>query len=567
MSISIKREPQPFIPVYNEAMLILDSTKKSEEGFQYIVDVNIYGTNQSRIIVQTNPQGYGVVDLHKHIEPFVTFSIDHDNTNLFQNMQSAYTKYNVSLSEEYRVYNYIISVTDSAGFCKYNFNSTHYYKIGDNITVSGSTVPAYDGVQTVSSAPSSTSVVTTKAFSANATGVALRADNATTIITGSTVFSASTYAINASLYWEDIPNWDHTLYKMDTGTTGSFLSTIPSTNDVKLGDRIWSNFYNSTSLKVAYVQITSDNGVYNIANNKTSSTDANKFLTLGVGPWNIENTTNSVTVVSGVLPIINEFTTQYTVKLLDSTSATTSETLTFNLVDNCSRFENYRMIYLDRFGSFLNVNFDLAHKKRINVKREMYQQNYGSYNPTTNYYGWNSWDRGTSQLDSKIREIYTINTDWISETIGNQVIDLIESPEVYHLTEDNFTWAYNSPILINTISNNGGYIQINTVVHGFLQGDRVLLEDFNSSYGINGVAIITSIVSTTAFVINKLYQSIVYSGTESVSQGYKTGNNGGKLYAVNINTNSLSEKQRAIDKLINYTIDFEYSNKSGVQRG
>lgn len=568
MAISILKQPQVFTPVYNPIMIILDSDKKSETNFQYIIDVLINGTEESRLKVQSTPDGYGVVNIQKHVEPFVTFDLSHTETDIFQKIPNSYTKYSVALSEEYLVINPFTGVTNNSSNTQYDFSNIHYYEVGDKVNISGSSYASYDGVQTVDSVPNNMSIVTTTTYVSGATGNITRADSSNTIITGSTAISGSTYANNTALKWLNYPSFLNSDYTLGTGTTGEFLSSIPRELTVRTDDRLWMNFYNGVSNEGLYLKVVSDTGTFHITNPYYTSNDTQKFIQVGVGPWNLNNSGNTVSVISGALPIVNQFTTQYTVTLINGFSADTSETLTFNMFPQpCTRFDNHKMIYLDHKGSWQSVNFQLANKKKVSTKKTDYIANYGGYNASTNEWTYNSYDRGKSRLDTDITESYTIQTDWVDEATGSQVIELIQSPEVYHLTNNDYTWAYNTPIGVNTISNNGGYIQVNVTTHNYLQGDRVLLENFGSSYNINGIYTITSIVSTGAFVIDRVYQSVAYTGTEQVSNGYITGNVGGELLAVNIDTNSLEEKTKNKTKMINYSVNFEYAFKNVIQRG
>ena len=130
---------------------------------------------------------------------------------------------------------------------------------------------------------------------------------------------------------------------------------------------------------------------------------------------------------------------------------------------------------MNNAGSFSAFNFDLEDSKSVRAKKINYQKNYGSYDSSENVYGWSDSDRGQTRLDTDIEETYTINSDYIKESYGNLVEDLILSPEVYHLD--------------------------------------------------NNV-----------------------------------------LRSIDIKTDSVKIKQRKTDKLINYTISFQYSNKNTVQR-
>ena len=101
MSISILAEPQEFQPVYNEVVLVLDSTLKTEESFQFIIDITVNGSYSSRMKVSPNPDGYGVVDMHRHLESYTSYNLDTAATGTFQQMTDSFCKYSVALKEEY----------------------------------------------------------------------------------------------------------------------------------------------------------------------------------------------------------------------------------------------------------------------------------------------------------------------------------------------------------------------------------------------------------------------------------------------------------------------------------
>ena len=90
MAITIEVEPQKFQSVYNEVMIVLDSTNKAEPKFQYVIDINVNAVNVSRIKVQSNPQGYGVLNISKHLEPYVGSDIDIDNLDIFKDLENSY---------------------------------------------------------------------------------------------------------------------------------------------------------------------------------------------------------------------------------------------------------------------------------------------------------------------------------------------------------------------------------------------------------------------------------------------------------------------------------------------
>jgi len=437
MAITILLEPQEMQPVYNEIITVLDSTKKTEANFQYIVDVNIDGVFSSRLKIPSNPSGYGVVDLHKHIEPFISYDLDTTETDSFRRIPNSFKKYDITLYEEYVINAVGATISDNSGNTQIGYPSVpHQLQIGDKIIVSNSTVPAYDGVHTVTSIVSTTIVKTDFTYTSPATGDWIRQDGATTVSTSATVFTGDKFAFNGVSNWVDVPNFDSTDYILDVSLK-SFLSTIPSVNEVRLEDRIYLNFYNNATNNANALLVTSENGVYHIVNPFAVVNDSNKFISVGVGGWNLINTTSTVNVISGSLPILDANSTSYTVQMFNDFGFTypTSNEITFNINSDCNNFENYRLMYLDSLGSFQNVNFDLAADEDLRVNRKTYKKHAGSYNATAVSYGWASQDRGNTVIDTDIEELFTIRTNWIDNNIASQVKELIKSPEVYHINE------------------------------------------------------------------------------------------------------------------------------------
>ena len=72
MAITIKIEPKEFQSTYNEVVMVLDSTNKAKIKFQYVIDVNVEGVYSTRLKVQSNPDGFGVVNLSKHLESHIS---------------------------------------------------------------------------------------------------------------------------------------------------------------------------------------------------------------------------------------------------------------------------------------------------------------------------------------------------------------------------------------------------------------------------------------------------------------------------------------------------------------
>lgn len=437
MAITIKVEPQMYSPVYNELMVVLDSTNKSEPKFQYIVDVNIDGVYSSRMKIQSNPQGYGVLNLSKHIEHALSSDLDLSNASVFEKASNSFVKYDVTLSEEYVLTSTFTSVADDGnGFCEYTFLTDHYFVDEDFITIDA-VLSSYDGVQEVTSVPSSTKVVTTKPFTATTTGTGVLSNNTVTILSDPAVFSGDKYATNNVVDWHLVPTYDDDTHIPATGTPCTFLTNLPDVMSTRLDDRFTMNFYHDVTDSAKYLKVTVDGSeVYYFENSSPTVSTDNRVMSVGCGYFDIANGTLSGTPPQAALPVFDTDNSYYTVELVNDSLVTTSEVKRFNIDRSCSEHNNYKLMYLNRGGSFSTFNFIAGSSKSINVKKTNYNKNYGSYNSVANTYGWGTEETGVTRLNTEVTDTYTINSDYITEGYGDTIEQLIASPEVYHIDDN-----------------------------------------------------------------------------------------------------------------------------------
>ena len=221
-------------------------------------------------------------------------------------------------------------------------------------------------------------------------------------------------------------------------------------------------------------------------------------------------------------------------------------------------------MYLNRGGSFSTFNFTLAHTKAVNVKRKTFEQNYGSYDSVSNTYGWNTYDRGTTVIDTEVEESFTINSDYVNEAVGDTIADLIQSPEVYHLADNEYNTLGANVTITNAIDK-GGFLQLQTsAAHGLKFNDVVRLSGFASD-SFNQDWRVKSVDSTTKITINKSSTPTPFVGCGQVLNKLSLTKDG-ELRAINIKTSSVNLKQTKKEKLISYSIKFNYSTKNNTQR-
>ena len=128
----------------------------------------------------------------------------------------------------------------------------------------------------------------------------------------------------------------------------------------------------------------------------------------------------------------------YTIQILNVLGGEQTEEFRFNLDCTCYKFQNYPLLFKDRFGSYVPFNFELNNKQKVNVnKRDAYKKFIGNGGATSYTYSANERSKSIYNID--IEEQWTLNTDWLTEAEAAYFEELITTPEasilidgVYH---------------------------------------------------------------------------------------------------------------------------------------
>lgn len=456
MSITIKKQPQELTPVYNQMIIVATSSNQTQENFQFVADIYCDANYVTRMKVPVNPEGYGVFDIHKHLENRVSFDFNPNQYYINRATQS-FATYSVNFSEEFRQYwkftdNFFVTGTYSGNVGFYG-PTQPYFNVGNEILIqqnTGFSYSQYNGVHTilaisysipnwyittdtawVGSSPTNSGTMSLANYGLNNISV--------------TASITEQYTFNGVQSFQDYINWDYT--KWDAKTTspyGKWFTNVPENYELTLDSMMWLNLYQNVSNEVTKVFIQTDNGVYGMTNSFTSMTiDNNRFLQVSIGPKQLLTATSSLTIVSGTLPVLNSTSTYMTIWTENSTSGITIAKKTFNIIEGCSRYEKIQLIFMDKMGSFIPFTFNMVNRNNKTINRTDFQQHYGTYAPATNNWNYKTYDRGRKTLDIVVIETYTINSNWVNQETSNYLMELFESPEVYWLKEDGTIVAIN----------------------------------------------------------------------------------------------------------------------------
>jgi hypothetical protein len=458
MPLTIRKVPQELQPTYNQVIIAATSSLQTELNYQLVSDVYCRGQKVSRMKTPVNPEGYIVVDYHKHLENRVSFDFLITATGFSVATQS-FASYSVVFFDEFRhEWDFTdnqfspIGLTSYAGFIS---QQTPYFSVGDEVYISqnaGYTHPEYNGVHNIIAITQSglTWSITTDApwqgsSPANPGTMVYSSFQLTTLPVGTlTLFSTPTQSSTASFFPEkyvfngvegyvDFISWNYDEYDANTSTLGKFFTNAPDNYVLATSSNMLLNLYQNATDEITSFKVSTNLGTFSIVNSFTTITnDQHRFLQINASP--------KLFYQSGW---INNSTTSITMWVENKTADKTIANKTFSIGKGCSPYDDLEIIFMDRLGSFIPYVFNRLNRQTNNIQRSDYQQVYGSYAPASQNWNYNTYDRGRKSLDVVVSETYTATSDWVNQATSDYLQELFQSPEVYLVKPDGTIVAIN----------------------------------------------------------------------------------------------------------------------------
>tara|TARA_R110000772_G_scaffold7141_3_gene24469 strand:- start:237 stop:1763 length:1527 start_codon:yes stop_codon:yes gene_type:complete len=459
---AVKVRPLELSPTYNETIVVLESPNIQSDNFKWIV--NIYrgadGDDDylllSTIVILPNPDGFGVIDFHRHIENYITTSFfPADVDRISQRVYADGLKWSFQVTEQFENPRWrfndnrtdlganVAFRTDNA-FDPASTYDQHPFQTGDDVSIvqdAGYTHEEYNTDSTILTYYDEFNVITDIPKEADTPinpGIMTLVGGGSRTIE-QVIASATTtiYSFNGALSFQNFRNWNSDNYLMSSTSapTTKFLMDSASEFNITLNDRVWINNYMSTTpYSVLYIE--TNEGTY---------TASQIYIPLGqhfinqnkIGAVDYGETDEVLYAVTGTLPVTKSSTTFIKVTPYDSYPGTAvGETITMNIVDDCSKYESVRFFYMDKLGSYLPLTFNKVSRTNVTNERKNYKQNYGSYDPVSDAWGYTTYDRGNTTYDLNSTEKITCTSDWLNQSGVDMVNDMINSPIVY-VQDDN----------------------------------------------------------------------------------------------------------------------------------
>lgn len=458
-TVSIVTQPDEWSPVNKELWYKVDSGSSSVSDFKYLFRIlkknEPFATTNYSVLstykVPPSPSGYALFSPNQLLKSFFDYNVNPFQSGWASNfvggansgIPDGLVQYTINYGYEYNpsqeYYDVFYFDATNAGL---TFSTPHGLTAGDIITINKTNKQVnvvYDGTASVVSIPNPYFAVINKGWSGVNTPNGTDGGIITNIFRLNATASTR-YAFNGTRqYRERTKNFNE--YILGLTNNNKFLRNYTSEyKSINYGPNTTTNEYETVSLIVATASgLTSSvrfamfnsTGVeqttysYNLPTNNVY-----RRLDIGVGTQNLSNSFS-----------INWGSTNYdyyTVTYLQN-GVTASETLKYKLRNECSPYnanEWIRVLWLNRQGGWDYFTFTRDVKKSVAITRS-------EYNRILDW-DYSVGDRGRTIFATKAEEIFTIQSNWITDNEAKWLEELMTSPEVYIIGNDNDT-LYSSP--------------------------------------------------------------------------------------------------------------------------
>lgn len=378
-ALTLLTDIRTYTPAYNRMELLVneaDAPTKALSQYRYIFDVYIEGITSptfKRFYADLDPVlGYGYVDISRYVQGAVRNTMSQYNSVV-----------PFSLGANATVGQSIVKVTVKYGY-QYN-NAGTFTTVADVITGSDKYVwnGAFDNQ-----------------FFYNK-------------FVGSNDF-ASEYLLNTT-----------------NGSAGQFITDM-KTNKVSINNLGWHHILTDAPTDIdRLVVVTYDSSGSVIqtaikAINVSQAVTTSRMYKVATGPESLNNMTGAF--VSGAQPIVTSDVARYEVYLTTSAGTVVSETLDFEVYSPC-RYEQRRVHFLNRFGSFDSFNFDLRSQKRTDIEKKSFK-----YNPYP--IGTSGINRSFTEQNQVVHHVkrqgyIRLTSEYLTTEQNTWLEQLMYSPEIY----------------------------------------------------------------------------------------------------------------------------------------
>ena len=425
MSIQITQYSGRLNLASSDMLFEVTSSFTGSAQYQYISVLRDGGnTTLTTVKQQPNPSGFGVFNLGRLVPQYLSYdtnyfeigadSIFHKNSQVAKFFKVAFgEEYGSSVSSSVNIYNGIVNnVTGSPA----QTGSINYYYFVNGILDPNSgdwnwnTGSFYSPQTTPSSASFTKNVCLTDAPRTQSARIGdyltISAINGN--LTAGTTTAQDIYAIDYNVYYTGSLVFSSSEYNINSpGNEIEYGG--PRTSSAQL----WST--------VATVQTSS--------NNVGSQTSGSLLINMGIGPANL-------TAIGNYNFDIQPWD-YYEIILRPQRTANTINTnaswdkFTILKQEPACGYDGVRFAWINDYGTWDYFNFQLQSNKTTALQRGQFTGNFVQYNTPSSTVPYNKKRRGLNYYDINIDEIFTANSDFLTQSEADGLGSLFYSPNVF----------------------------------------------------------------------------------------------------------------------------------------
>ena len=383
MAITINEQPYEYTPIGQRLMIVCTSTNVANTGFRFVFDFGSFQVN-----VQPNASNKGMLDL----APIFREELQHDanehfNTTGTENTSVAFIS--CTIKEGWLV-DGVFTVSGS-GMADIDdvYAFLAEYQIADGYRPDPNTRYALDGITKY--AMSERTIDTHKWIEANARGLSDQYVYIPTRLVDYGVLYAPSY----------------TALLADNDFDVAVISTYDD---------------NDALIETQFFAMADNNSIVN---------------TIAAFYANVASTGIDLTGAK-------YYTIQFGKEIAFPVYTPSSRVYCFYIVPDDCRFDNVRLGWSNTVGGVDYFNFTKKSELSFSYDRKQYQKVVGTYNAST--FGFNTYDRGTTDRYVNTTKGLQINSDWVSVGEFNLLQTLCRSNDVFIINDD----ATLTPVLVDT---------------------------------------------------------------------------------------------------------------------
>lgn len=451
MSVTIVNSPPAIYPAFsiNGNPVLASSTLSADTNMKFVFDLYVQqpslGTQAGtftkihRAKIWKNPNDnlghYSPNELLCNyvlpvVNPFITSTAQNTSSIRF---------YKIIYGEDYTTLQPFQSTSNNGGLLQLNFSpALTGVTSGDEVQIrltNNNFNPSYNGMWTATTDGGGTLTVNCPYGNTPATPEAGYVDRIlklnSTQLSGISVFNATKDYLNY--------NTNYPSTYMSNGSGSKFLTNHTGSYKIGTNEPATLSFIFSGSNISKYVVKTYDSAGAQVGDfDITVSNSGSKRMDIPVGTWNLSQMSATNNLGGGTMTIFSGNVASYTVTLYN-TSTVKSETKTYIVQNNCSKYGKIRFGYVNRVGG---AEYFTANKKQT-YSQKIRRETYDKVLP----YNYTAGDRSRTVINVDIDEVYTVFTDFLTDTENVLIRELKGGYEAFIIDTDNLIKI---PIIILT---------------------------------------------------------------------------------------------------------------------